>query len=58
MVVVTGINVEMGEIYTNNPWGVRGRQQFESFMSGFVGLDYRTIEGYNFGGIYVPQKRN
>lgn len=38
MVVATGVDLETGIVYTNNPWGISGEQTFDEFMNGYVGL--------------------
>lgn len=38
MIVLIGVNVENDLLITNNPWGIRGEQTFENFVSGFVGF--------------------
>ena len=37
LVVVTGVNVLDGTVYTNNPWGISGEQSFNDFLNGFLG---------------------
>ena len=36
MVVITGVNLTEGIVYTNNPWGVYGAQSFQAFLKGFA----------------------
>ena len=36
-IIVTGVNLTKGLIYTNNPWGINGYQTYEEFLSGFLG---------------------
>lgn len=36
-VVITGVNLNTNRVYTNNPWGRRGRQKYEDFIQVFVG---------------------
>ena len=38
LVVITGVNLTDGIIYTNNPWGIAGEQTYEEFLKGFVGM--------------------
>lgn len=38
-IVVTGIDLIGGYIYTNNPWGVRGRQSFEEFEKSLLSAE-------------------
>lgn len=35
-VVVTGVNVVKGIVYTNNPWGIYGEQSYEEFIQIFA----------------------
>ena len=37
MVVVTGVDTEIGVVYTNNPWGFAAEQTFEEFQTIFAG---------------------
>ena len=54
LVVVTGVDIDNGYIYTNNPQYVNGCQTFDEFFHGYVGLDGKTTTGYDFRGIYIP----
>lgn len=36
LVVVTGVNLYTNTVYTNNPWGVRGKQSFKAFTQGYA----------------------
>ena len=36
-VVVTGVNLFTGRVYTNNPWGTKGHQRYNEFLQVFVG---------------------
>ena len=36
LVVVTGVDLEKGIVYTNNPWGIAGSQPFDDFLQGFL----------------------
>ena len=47
-VVVTGINLFKGEVYTNNPWGMQGTQTINEFKKGFYGM-----RGYNMKLDYI-----
>ena len=33
-IIVTGVSLTTGLVYTNNPWGIRGVQTFEEFLTG------------------------
>ena len=37
LIVVTGIDILNGLVYTNNPWGRSGIQTYEGFLNGFLG---------------------
>lgn len=37
LIVVTGVNLTRGIVYTNNPWGIAGEQTYEEFLGGFAG---------------------
>lgn len=37
LVVVTGVNLFRGIVYTNNPWGIEGEQNYLDFLHGFAG---------------------
>ena len=37
LVVITGVNLLRGEVYTNNPWGIAGVQTYEEFLKCFAG---------------------
>lgn len=34
MVVVNGVDLEKNIVYTSNPWGIKGSQSFDEFLSG------------------------
>ena len=36
LIVITGVNIWTGTIYTNNPWEVSGGQTREEFSQGFL----------------------
>ena len=36
LVVVTGVDADNNIVYTNNPWGERGKQTFEDFLTSIV----------------------
>ena len=54
VVLVTGIDLETGIVYTNNPWDCQGAQSFEDFMNGFVNTLGETVTGYGLKGVYIP----
>lgn len=53
MVVVTGVDIDKGLVYTNNPWGYRGVQTYADFCKGFVGDKNTTESGYYLVYIYT-----
>ena len=54
LVVITGVNLTKGMVYTNNPWWISGKQTYEDFMKGFLGrpLDYDAT----FIFLIIPRK--
>ncbi len=38
LVVITGVDCAQGIVYTNNPWGIAGKQTFAQFLQGFTGI--------------------
>lgn len=34
---VTGVDVNKGRVYTNNPWDIRGNQSYNEFRQGVAG---------------------
>jgi len=53
LVVVTGVSVYKNQVYTNNPWGVKGKQSFEGFQDGFATKRNQDGQGMTFGCIYL-----
>jgi len=39
MVVITGVDVSAGLVYTNNPWNLAGVQTFREFVLGYYGYN-------------------
>ena len=39
LVLVTGVDLVNGIVYTNNPWGERGVQTYDEFLNGFAGME-------------------
>ena len=37
LIVITGVDLTNGIVYTNNPWGIYGKQSYEDFLNGFAG---------------------
>lgn len=48
MVIVTGVNLTKGTVYTNNPWGIVGEQTYDEFLQGFVGLPSKDHMPFGF----------
>lgn len=48
LVVVTGVDCVQGIVYTNNPWGIAGKQTFTQFLQGFTGIGsgFFPLAGY------------
>ena len=53
LVLVTGVNLISGKVYTNNPWGVKGRQTYKSFQKGVAKRWYSSGQGMTFQCIYL-----
>ena len=53
IVIVTGVNLYSGVVYTNNPWGVSGVQSFEEFQSGFATKWYHFSSGKSTSGALI-----
>ena len=54
IVLVTGVDLDYGYIYTNNPWGEFGIQTEAEFFDSFVNKNHNEEPGYWFAGIYIP----
>ena len=54
LVVVTGVDLNKGIVYTNNPWGVRGSQTFSEFLDGVASSWWTNGKQYTFRWVYVP----
>ncbi len=52
-VVITGVSVFSNTVYTNNPWGIRGKQTFEDFKDGFATRWYYGPANMTLDKIYV-----
>ena len=51
---ISSEDVTTNSVMTNNPWGYKGVQNYEDFLSGFVIDDNNsTIDGYYLKWIYV-----
>ena len=40
LVVITGVNLFLGEVYTNNPWGIAGVQKYEDFLKSYNAINF------------------
>jgi len=56
LVIVTGVDLNKGIVYTNNPWGVRGKQTFENFQKGFATKWYQSSKKSESGAIIYLMK--
>ena len=48
LVVVTGVNLTKGLVFTNNPWGVKGTQSWAQFKKGVAKKWYMSDKGMTF----------
>ena len=53
LIVVTGVDVNKNRVYTNNPWGVKGKQTFEKFKKGVAKRFYHSGKNLVFKHIYL-----
>ena len=53
LVVVTGVDLDKGFVYTNNPWGVSGKQTFKQFKNGVAKHWYHSDIGLKFKHVYL-----
>ena len=54
IVLVTGVDVTMDKVYTNNPWGVPGEQSYSEFLDDFVPGNYQYDPRFELYAIYIP----
>ena len=49
-IVITGVDLYSGIIYTNNPWGVSGTQSYNEFITNFIGNEEAgwRLDGYAY----------
>ena len=45
-ILLTGIDLLTGIVYTNNPWGYKGEQNYDEFLDGFIHGDYNEYQLY------------
>ena len=55
LVVVTGVSVYRNTVYTNNPWGTKGSQSFNSFKNGVAKKWYEDGQDLKFMFIYLME---
>ena len=48
IVVVTGVDLLLGVVITNNPWGRSGAQAYDAFLNAVIGVD--SAAGYHLRG--------
>jgi len=53
IVIVTGVNLYSGIVYTNNPWGVSGVQSFEDFQNWYATKWYHFSSGKSTSGAII-----
>lgn len=52
-IVITGVSLKENKVYTNNPWGVRGKQSFNQFNQGFTTSWWMESSDMTFDRIYI-----
>ena len=55
LVVVTGVNPVRDIVYTNNPWGVSGKQTFAEFKMGVATRWFQSDRGMRLVAVYSVQ---
>ena len=53
LVVITGVDVDIGYVYTNNPWGVKGKQPFEAFKNGVAKKWWKNGDGMKLYSVHT-----
>ena len=53
LIVVTGVDLDSNQVYTNNPWGFSGSQSFSDFQSGVLTYNGETNTMMSMRGIYL-----
>ena len=53
LIVITGVYVDNNLVYTNNPWGIEGKQSFEAFQKGIAKRWWQSDDGLVFDAIYL-----
>lgn len=56
IVVVTGVSVKDNVVYTNNPWGIQGKQSFKEFQNGCAVKWYQDGKFESGALIYLINK--
>lgn len=52
-IVITGVSVYKNKVYTNNPWGKKGSQSYNDFLSGVAKKWYQGGQGFTLDRIYI-----
>ncbi len=52
LVVIIGVNKTNNTVITNNPWGYKGSQDYNSFINGFVDKDNKNVDGFRLTTLY------
>lgn len=55
LIVITGVDVDNDLVFTNNPWGVKGKQSFEAFQSGVAHRWWQSNQELVFDAVYLIQ---
>ena len=52
-IVVTGVDVDLNIVYTNNSWGVQGKQTLKAFKKGVVKSSWLDFGTFTLSGLYT-----
>ena len=55
-VVITGVDVNNDRVYTNNPWGIKGKQTYEEFLAGVAKKPNQSGNNPVFQSIFHVKK--
>ena len=55
LIVIMGIDLYRGVVYTNNPWGVRGSQSFDDFLNSVANHWWKKKNTYKLKNIYTVE---
>ena len=56
LIVITGVNVNKNRVFTNNPWGSKGKQSFDEFKKGVAKKARQSGQGLVFKRVYLVKK--